>query len=184
MQYNENNPSFPPPPIALAPSTDSHSGATIGQDDLAAMLEEGFDDRGASAQNGGPAYPPPASFPRSYSNSPLAQSQTTRYHLQDTVGSPNGYQNGFAGAHGRQSPPDNGYGYAKGRVSPNGQYVAIDQPSTPNMPTSGDSVSSSVESNRGHAKRRSGGAGQKERYGPLGPLADDDTGWGGRGGRV
>ncbi len=48
------------------------------------------------------------------------------------------------------------------------------------MPNSGDSVSSSVESRAGqggHAKKRSGGAGV-DRYGPLGPLADDDLGWG------
>lgn len=47
------------------------------------------------------------------------------------------------------------------------------------MPLSADSVSSSIESRAGgsgHAKKRSGGAG-RDRYGPLGPLADDDTGW-------
>ena len=64
----------------------------------------------------------------------------------------------------------------------NGHYEPIEEPRTPNLPRSGDSVSSSVESRAGggHAKKRSGGAGA-DRYGPLGPLADDDTGWGGGG---
>lgn len=49
----------------------------------------------------------------------------------------------------------------------------------PTTPHSADSISSSIESRAGagHAKKRSGGAG-RDRYGPLGPLADDDTGWG------
>lgn len=63
------------------------------------------------------------------------------------------------------------------------EYFALNShdPSTPPpiMPHSADSISSSIESRAGggHAKKRSGGAG-RDRYGPLGPLADDDTGWG------
>ena len=66
-----------------------------------------------------------------------------------------------------------------------GSFVPIDTPKTPGQaPNTGDSVSSSVDSRmggNGHAKKRSGGRamGGKDRYGPLGPLADDDAGWGG-----
>ena len=73
------------------------------------------------------------------------------------------------------------YGQAKGHgYYPEEQYAPID--SHAGMPNSGDSVSSAVDSRQGapgHAKKRSGGAGV-DRYGPLGPLADDDTGWGSR----
>ncbi len=127
--YNEHNPAFPPPPIALPPV--QVSGQTLGHDEMAAILDSGFED----------PHPPPTFRSHTHVSSPLQRSAYT----------PNGHTHD--------------YGYI---------------PETPNMPNSGDSVSSSVESRVGHAKKRSGGAGQKERYGPLGPLADgDDTGWGG-----
>ena len=42
--YNENNPSFPPPPMGLMPQA-MPSGESIAGSDLEAMLEVGFDDR-------------------------------------------------------------------------------------------------------------------------------------------
>ncbi|KAK4689436.1 chitin synthase, partial [Tremellales sp. Uapishka_1] len=137
--YNEHNPSFPPPPIALPPETINVEGQTVGMDEMTAMLEAGFDD------------PPPQAAFRSaqpYVSSPLqrqAFQPPQKFQLSD---------------------------------SSHGQYVNIDQPQTPYAPTTGDSVSSSVESRQGtgHAKKRSGGA-SLERYGPLGPLADEES-WG------
>jgi chitin synthase len=168
IQYNEHNPAFPPPPIALPP--DSFAGAggqTLGQDEMAAILDSGFDE-----------HPPPPTFrpnaiPGSnsgYIASPLQRSAYTP-PINDSY--PNSQ---YHHQHQHQPPYQNGY--------QNG-YSTIDPPKTPkmglNQPHSGNSISSSVESRsggNGHAKKRSGGAGQ-DRYGPLGPLADDDTGWGG-----
>lgn len=42
--YNENNPQYPPPPLALMPQA-MPSGESIAGSDLEAMLEQGFDDR-------------------------------------------------------------------------------------------------------------------------------------------
>ncbi|WVR09675.1 hypothetical protein IAU60_006750 [Kwoniella sp. DSM 27419] len=147
--YNEHNPAFPPPPIALPLEQASHDGQTLGMDEMAAILDSGFDD------------PPPPTF-RSHQNVP----SPLQRHQHD-YGGPR-YGNGDAG------------------------------PRTPELPTTGDSVSSSVESRPmggGHAKKRSGGVNQSlalglgqgaggagpgggGRYGPLGPLADDENGWG------
>ena len=82
----------------------------------------------------------------------------------------------------RYAPATNGGGYDVG------SYVPIESPRTPGAsPNTGDSVSSSVDSRlggSGHAKKRSGGRTmgdrEKDRYGPMGPLTGDDTGWGSR----
>jgi chitin synthase len=175
-QYNEHNPAFPPPPIGLPPDslTNYHPGGnTLGMDEMASILEQGFDD------------PPPGAAglrapDRSYTPSPLQRQvdktpSPVRYQLSDgAYGSgPNGNGNG------------NGYAYGAGSYAapPPGGRARTPDLDTP-QPDSGNSInsiSSSIESRPlgvGHAKKRSGGAGQ-ERYGPLGPLADDDRGWGG-----
>ncbi|WVQ66759.1 uncharacterized protein L199_004950 [Kwoniella botswanensis] len=149
--YNENNPAFPPPPIALSQQShhDHSQGQTLGQDEMAAILDSGFDD--------GPPHPPQSSY-RNERNAP----SPLHRHQHD------------------YSP--------QMRYQTNGDYIS--GPKTPDMPTTGDSVSSSIESRpqgSGHAKKRSGGVNnqkaraqaQAQNYGPLGPLEDDDTGWGG-----
>lgn len=122
-------------------------------DELNSLLESGFDEAG-------PQLRPPD---RSYTPSPLnRQMQAPRpIRLNDS----SSYQP-FLNGHIR-----NGAGGADRSYSPD----------EPLPPDSGNSVSSSVENRAGygHAKKRSGGAG-RDRYGPLGPLADDDTGWGSR----
>ena len=61
----------------------------------------------------------------------------------------------------------------KGRISP------LPDTDADSPPRTGDSMSTSIETRGyGHAKKRSGGAAAQERYGHLGPLADDDMGWG------
>ncbi|ORY25449.1 chitin synthase-domain-containing protein [Naematelia encephala] len=158
--YNENNPSFPPPPIALPAGAVTPDGETLGMDEMAAILDEGFDD------------PPAVAFrsQQTYATSPLNRTAYKPSRSPSPSNMP--YPNGNGNYNGY--PNGAGYGYD------NASYSPIDSPHTPQMPHSGDSMSSSVESRQGgagHAKKRSGGAGQ-DRYGPLGPLADDDTGWG------
>ncbi|ORX40470.1 chitin synthase 1 [Kockovaella imperatae] len=143
--YNENNPAFPPPPIALPPVSFQDSSATLGQDEMAAILDSGFDD-----------VPPQMPLRNGYA---------------PALNPAQGYNSRFS-PHSRGSPF--GQHYEKG------QYSSFDPPSLPRVPHSASSISSSVDSRSGasgHAKKRSGGAGP-DRYGPLGPLADDDTGWG------
>ncbi|ODN77368.1 chitin synthase 1 [Cryptococcus amylolentus CBS 6039] len=151
--YNENNPSFPPPPIALPPNSPAAGpGETIGMDEMAAMLDSGFDDTAA---------PPPRTLrPLKNPTSPLHRHQhdfntppaaQLRFNLSDT-------QPGSYVSIDRQGEEGDGQ-----------------------MPVSEGSVSSSVESRPqggGHAKKRSGGAGKG--YGPLGPL-DERSYPGGRG---
>lgn len=111
----------------------SAGGKTLGMDEMAALLDSGFED---------PA--PPAAF---------------RSH-------PHPHPPSLPGA---------GPGYVSSPLN-----RAPMRPEYADPPHTGDSISSSVESRAGgggHAKKRSGGAG-RDRYGPLGPLADDDTGWG------
>ncbi|WRT69956.1 uncharacterized protein IL334_006947 [Kwoniella shivajii] len=150
--YNENNPAFPPPPIALPADSYNHDdlgGQTLGMDEMAAILDSGFDDR------------PQASFrPNGNIPSPLHR------HQHDFT-SPT-----LSNTH------TNGYMDMNTNMNMNGSG-----PRTPDMPTTANSVSSSIESRpqgNGHAKKRSGGVNsqQARKYGPLGPLADDDTGWG------
>jgi len=119
---------------------------------MAAILDGGFED------------PPPVSFRPPERGQSLGNPFSSRQPFQSSNGYSNGHANGYSNGH------SNGNGYTNGY-----------EPRTPNMsmPNTGDSVSSSVESRsgQGHAKKRSGGAGV-DRYGPLGPLADDDLAWG------
>lgn len=195
-KYNEHNPAFPPPPIALPPADDSLSntnGETLGMDEMAAILDSGFDDDPQSQSTYAPlshprsrAHQPPPSLFRTLANAPSPvhrhQHEYTapqpRINLTDSPNfssSPNSIHS---------SPHSAG---ASGYTG--GQYVSIDGQDkndiNAQMPHSGGSVSSSVESRPygvGHAKKRSGGgpgpgAGLGVRsggYGPLGPLADVD----------
>lgn len=151
VQYNEYNPAFPPPPLAI-PASDPTGGHTLGQDEMAAILDSGWDEPRSQFQ-------PPQPRQNGYAPSPLQRGAytppepTTRYATQN-----GGYEVG--------------------------SYVPIESPRAPGQtPNTGDSISSSVDSRlggSGHAKKRSGGRamGDKDRWGPLGPLANDHTGWG------
>ena len=134
------------------------SGHTLGQDEMAAILDSGYDD---PAPTHGLSQNP-------FAPSPLQRSHYAPAPMSSTDSTPV-----------RHAPTALNGSYEIG------QYIPIDRPALPAspgiMPNSGDSVSSSIERNlgNGHAKKRSGGAGQ-DRYGPMGPLADDGTGWGER----
>ncbi|WWD19914.1 chitin synthase 1 [Kwoniella shandongensis] len=132
--YNEHNPAFPPPPIALPPQTSfehgglggAGGGQTLGMDEMAAILDSGFDDQ-----------PPPPTF---------------RPHANNVPSPLHRHQHDFQTPELQQIPTSAG----------------------------GESVSSSIESRPhggGHAKKRSaGGSGVnavQNRYGPMGPLADE-----------
>lgn len=131
---------------------------------MAAMLEQGFDE---------PSNDQPHSLSRpdrSYSPSPLQNRNVETTPLNRWE--PN------------TSPTENGWGMGsqRDRIN-NGQYTEISVP----LPDSGNSISSAIErtpgGSSGHAKKRSGGKGfvghqpNGGRYGPLGPLDDNDD-WG------
>lgn len=149
LQYNEHNPAFPPPPIALPPQTSFEHGAgggggggqTLGMDEMAAILDSGFDDQ-----------PFPPTFRPHVNNVP----SPLHRHQHEFTSQPQSHSNGYTSLDDHQR--------------------------TPEMPTSADSVSSSIDSrphgSGGHAKKRSAGgsgfAAVQNRYGPMGPLADED----------
>ena len=146
MQYNENNPAFPPPPIAFAPRAAGLPvpGQTLGHDEMAAILDSGFEE---------PAHPMPYRNGYAPAPNPSPLQNSTSFNFDDVE---------------KNSGSDHSHGFEEG------QYIL------PHDPNSANSISSSIESRAGgggHAKKRSGGGQQK--YGPLGPLADDDAGWGG-----
>ena len=127
-------------------------GKTLGMDEMAAILDSGFEDPAPPAAFRSHPHPHPPSLPGSNSQ-PYVSSPLNRAPVSQPM----------------KSRPEY---YALNSRDPS-------TPPPPIMPHSADSVSSSIESRAGggHAKKRSGGAG-RDRYGPLGPLADDDTGWG------
>jgi chitin synthase len=148
--YNENNTSFPPPPVGLhvVPET-LQNAKTLGTADLEAMLEMGFDDR-----------PEPDSQYQSV-RTPQDGTFASRYKLSD-------------------SAPQRGNGYtplertiSPGGLPPSPSFIS---PISPNAPLpSVNGVSSAIGGNgdwKTHIKKRSGGRSRpsKEEYGPLGPL--------------
>lgn len=195
-KYNEHNPAFPPPPIALPPTDDSLSntnGETLGMDEMAAILDSGFDDDPQSQSTYAPlshprprAHQPPPSLSRTLANAP---SPVHRHQHEYTAPQP---RLNFTDSPSFDSSPNSIHSSphsagASGYTG--GQYVSIDGQDKNDInaqtPYSGRSVSSSVESRPygvGHAKKRSGGGPglgtgpgvRSAGYGPLGPLADVD----------
>jgi chitin synthase len=98
--YNEHNPSYPPPPLALPLQHVNASGETLGGDQLEAMLEVGFDD-GLSPNS---------------STTKLAPRHLDRHQLYDT---PVTHSNGYTALSRAQSPtspgmPGNGEAISSG----------------------------------------------------------------------
>lgn len=143
--YNENNPSYPPPPTGvLLPRNEILASAhTVDASDLEAMLERGFDSNRSSPS-------PSASRQDLLQNS--SSQNLTKYQLSDSAPKPR-----FDAYSGR---PNNG-GYMP--VPPR----SIASPVSPTVPTNG--ASSAIGTTQTHARKRSGGAGRTN-YGPLGPL--------------
>jgi chitin synthase len=154
--YNENSSQYPPPPPGLLlPHQEMITTAkTVGKDELAAMLESGFDDRPTHDMN--------ASMTALSSTSHLldpngAPAGTARYQLSDAPPPPR--FNAYAPAPRQGSPA---------RTPP--RHVV--SPTSPMVPVNGTSSAVSGEW-RTHAKKRSGGRAEEEGgggYGPLGPL--------------
>ncbi|RXK41503.1 chitin synthase 1 [Tremella mesenterica] len=93
--YNEHNPAFPPPPISLAPvPLHVTPDGVFGEDEMAAILDQGFDDGprgmggggvrvGVGVGPGGLSYPPLASLGvRGYA-SPSTSKQLDKYGRYD-----------------------------------------------------------------------------------------------------
>jgi len=159
--YNENSSNYPLPVTGLfMPDKEVISKAeVVGGDDLAAMLDSGFDD-GPSRPGSGP--PTPYSSTTRFLDPTGAPMGTPRYQLSD-----------------QPSPPRNAYP-AYPQALRNDSYNRppprhITSPISPTVPIN---ASSSAIEPKTHAKKRSGGrsgGGSGGRYGPLGPLDPGDN---------
>ena len=96
--YNEHNPSYPPPPLALHKQHANASGETLAGDQLEAMLEAGFDD-GLSPDN---------------STTKIAPRHHDRHQLYDT---PVTHSNGYTALSRAQSPTSPGVPRNGGAIS-------------------------------------------------------------------
>lgn len=147
--YNENNGSYPPPPVGLHLATEAlQSSQTLATSDLEAMLEMGFEERLEPTDS-------------SYQNvrTPIGGTFAPRYQLSDTSAQSG---NGYAPLERATSP---------GTVPPSPYTMS---PISPNMPLPNPNGLSTGIGNgaKTHMKKRSGGRSRpsREEYGPLGPL--------------
>lgn len=153
--YNENSSAFPPPPPAVglvAGNPDlMASTTTLGDDDMEALLDSGFDD--SPSQRSSTRY--------SRINRSSVHPSTPRYQLTDSlVAPPRDFQ-----AYPNPSP-----GPISARRSPPVPRERVISPTSPFVPVDG---SSSAVQWQSHAKKRSfgkGSNGSSGEYGPLGPL--------------
>lgn len=145
--YNENNASYPPPPVGLHVQPETlQSAATLDTADLEAMLEAGFDDRPESDSN--------------YQSvrTPVGGTFAPRYQLSDKP----------------QQRTGDGYAPLERSVSPGTPNVISPiSPHTPIPPINGVSSALGGQGDwKTHMKKRSGGRSRpsQDEYGPLGPL--------------
>jgi len=153
--YNENSSvNIPPPtPHTIAANPDMMaSTTTLGDDDMEALLDAGFDDS--------PSRPSSNRYSRSR---PPTLPSTPRYQLTDSLMAP---------SHDFQAyPPRTG---SPGSRQPPPPRERVISPTSPFVPVHG--ASSSATPWQTHAKKRSGGrptpgsGGSGGSYGPLGPL--------------
>ncbi|CDZ98127.1 glycosyltransferase family 2 protein [Phaffia rhodozyma] len=154
--YNENNPSFPPPPIVFA--GDDHDGEIFNENDLEAILDQGFDLPPKSGPYGsyGALSSSTSSFNLPHGGRLMADTTVPRFELSDNPAS--------------TTPPRGGYGNMQSTA-----YYPIKASSPPPSTDLGQSQSSTSAVQRafggGHAKQRSGGDSNKH-WGPGGPLMD------------
>lgn len=149
--YNEHSASYPPPPVGLTYLDNSFlaSSTTLGNSDMEAILESGFDD------------PSPSGSLRSSSRSyqqfrPAPLPNTSRYELSEPPS-------------GRNFDAYSSSGQSHGNM-PQPPREHVISPISPFIPANG---SSSAVQWQGHAKKRSIGkssGGSGGAYGPLGPL--------------
>lgn len=153
--YNENNPSFPPPPIVFSANT--NEGEIFNENDMEAMLDQGFEER------------PPTNGPYNNYNALSSTSSLT----------PSNVPRSLAG------PAMPRYELNDGPSLPNAARVFGSTPTTAYHPVKSSpppfsSSSSAVQRERGngHTKQRSGGSAKG--WGPGGPLMDptlDEKSW-------
>lgn len=177
--YNENHPSYPPPPSALlAPAVLNalDNAPTVNMEELEAMLDQGFDPHHPHS----PLDTPPASIRRPNGNSNVngvpPVPTLNRYQLSEgrSAGPPARPAGPPFDAFGPLSP-----GSAGGREPmPVRMRELSNSPGPgaggpPPLLTTPFGVSTSTQESTGHARRRSGGRGGgagDEDWGPLGPL--------------
>lgn len=161
--YNENHPSFPPPPATLLqPQAEVLQNAhVVHMDELEAMLDQGFEPvQPQSYEPGVPAAPP------------LARHQLSERPFNSSSRTPGGVQH--FDAFGPLSPNSSVRDTTPTRMralSPppsDGQYAI-----PPPLMTTPYGVTTATEEGKGHVRKRSGGgAASEEDYGPFGPLGN------------
>jgi chitin synthase len=149
--YDENNVKYPPPPLGLFVNPDTVSSAvTLGDGDMEALLEQGWDEVTPSPPPMSPAH---NGRQRTYQGYPLP-TPTSTDSMPSTATS--------------QAPLMQSYSPVS---TPRGERIG--SPPSPYPP--GNAATSGVHAWQSHAKKRSGGRGNGPGnppgdYGPLGPL--------------
>lgn len=150
--YNENVSIYVPPPTGAGKIVNNPdlmaSSTTLGDDDMEALLDAGFDDSPSRSSN------------RMSRSRPTTVASMKRYTLTDTL-SPN--RNDF-----QAYPPPNAIASHHGLRSPSPRERVI-SPTQPLMPVGAASTAIQWQT---HAKKRSAGKGTpgSGEYGPLEPL--------------
>jgi len=159
--YNENSSQYPLPPVGLSVGVDQVQGETLGKDELAAMLEVGWEDK-PSVKGRQPMSP---TTPQSPFRSPKRGSQP-RYQLPDAVGAAPAAQYDPYVPLQRQ--------FTTSSQASSGLSHETRSPTVTSGTTYKDGTTSAVGHDyRTHAKKRSASAAPGARhdgYGPLGPL--------------
>jgi chitin synthase len=211
-QYNENNPSFPPPPIAMPASEHIHSsrtldgsaagyngntGKTLGMDEMAAMLDQEWDEPAPPARAASPLPPLQAGRANAYAGGSGPGSATSplqsrhgetiplnRWDPSMGSGSGSGASSGFgdAGGYGYTSAPQTASSRSRGppQIHPTPRSAGVNGYGPGSTIASASGVERAHGS--GHAKKRSGGRAKgsdeyeyqdaRDGYGPMGPLSD------------
>jgi chitin synthase len=163
--YDENNPAYPPPPTTVAPENSAMRGPTqtLGVNDMATLLDQGFDE------------PPPAQTrPDRNAPSPLQRGFTPVQQRSPTgsgsgKSSPVGYAPEQYAALSRNSPISAGYAQSTAVESYGGNGHTRQR--------------SGGGANVGLLSGKSSGD-SSGKYGPLGPLDDDSINGNGYGKRL
>lgn len=144
--YNENSATFPPVPAVglVANSELMASSTTLGDDDMEALLDAGFEET-PSQRSSTKSWKP---------NRPPALPSTPRYQLSDSSRDFHAYSDN-SGPMSHPPPP------RERLISPTSPFVPV-------------GAASSAVQWQSHAKKRSVGKGSGGDYGPLGPLDPGD----------
>lgn len=111
--YDEHNPSYPPPPIALPPET-KFTGETIGMDEMAQILDQGFEEPPPAAWRQDRRVPSPLHRPGGAAagggSSPLSPNAPESYAGRREYGESTAVEPWRAQGHARQRSGGQNYG--------------------------------------------------------------------------